>query len=459
MSAFVLRSRGVLGLVLGLQVLFAIEVAALYWLLPFSFGRPAPSLAPMLQNVVPGVVALRVTGVKKIPRELVPIAERPDNYRDHEPDTEQFRTGGSGVIIDPHLGHIITNNHVVENATDIDVGLSDGRHFPARIIGQDAGSDLALLKMEPTELPSIPVGNSDAVRVGDIVVAVGNPFGLEGTATLGIVSALRRSEIGHEVFEDYLQIDAQTNPGNSGGALVNYNGQLVGINTVIGGARGRGFTIGFAIPVNMAIAISREMLEHGRVRRGSTGFTVETLSQAGTEGVNHGAVVSRVVAGTSAASQGIKPGDIIVRAAGKPVRSAAEYMTRVSTVPIGGKIPIDIHADGKLRQVVLDVAPVPLEPTKVVLQDKLGDIAGLVVGDIMPGNVLYGHLNGAQILSVPTLSISRMAGLEVGDVIVGVDGGKISSTGELSSRIEQAGLQYRLDIVRNGTPAWVRMRR
>jgi S1-C subfamily serine protease len=458
----VLTRKGMLRLILGLHVLLAAEALILYWVLFPSFERTVLSVAPVLQNVMPAVVTLRVTGTRKISREVLPLAERPDEANDQAPETEVFRTGGSGVVIDPRLGYIITNSHVIENATDIDVGLSDGRHFSAQIVGRDIGSDLALLQIEAAKLPSIHIGDSDSVRVGDLVIAVGNPYGLEGTATLGIVSALMRTEIGHDSFEDYLQIDAQINPGNSGGALVNHRSELIGINTVVAGGRGRGFSIGFAIPINMARMISDEIAKHGRVRRGGTGLVVATLSHvagAKIEGVSHGAVVLRVVANTPAALQGIKPGDIVLRAANKPVRSAAEFRTRESMIPIGGKIPLVVLSGGSSKNLFLDVADVSLEPTKVVLQDKMGGVAGLVVADILPGNILYGELQGAQVVEVPPLSPSRFAGLEVGDVIVSVDGTKIFTAAELTSRIERAGLEYRLDLMRNQTPHWLRMRR
>jgi S1-C subfamily serine protease len=415
----------------------------------------------MLEKVIPAVVTLRVSGVKKVSREVIPLADRPDGYEEGPPETQSFRTGGSGVIIEARRGYVLTNDHVIEDETTIDVGLSDGRRFPAKVVGRDAGSDLALLHVEATDLPNLPMGNSDTVRVGDIIVAVGNPFGLEGTATQGIVSALMRTDIGHDSFEDYLQIDAQTNPGNSGGALVTDRGDLVGINTVVAGGRGRGFSIGFAVPINMARTVVGELAKHGHFRRGATGLVVETLSPEGAgklEGVAFGAVVIRVVANSPAAMHGIKPGDIVLQAANKPVRSAGEFMTREATVPLGGKIPLVIYSGGKKRNLTVETAHVSLPTTPVVLPETLGGMGGVVVGEILPGNPLYGNLRGTQILEVPPLSVAQLAGLEAGDVITRVDGNRTPSTADLVNRIEQAVPEYRIDIVRDGSPRWLRMR-
>ncbi|NJO21965.1 MAG: trypsin-like serine protease, partial [Sphingomonadales bacterium] len=224
---------------------------------------------------------------------------------------ETFRAGGSGVIVDAGNGYILTNNHVIENATRIEVGLSDGRRMLARLVGRDIGTDVAVVKVEETNLPSLAVGNSDEVRVGDVIMAVGNPFGLEGTATLGIVSALMRNEVGHEAFEDFMQIDAQINPGNSGGALVNIKGELVGINTAVAGGPDRNVGIGFAIPINMAKVVKGELIAHGRMRRGSLGLLVEDLAPeaapASMIGPKRGAVITRIISNSPGEKAGLKP--------------------------------------------------------------------------------------------------------------------------------------------------------
>ena len=444
----------------GAQMLVILRSPALAPL--FSSGTLGGSFAPMLEKVIPGVVTIRVTGEVYSSVEIEPRRDGPHPGPVRAAAKEPFRSGGSGVIVDPAQGYILTNNHVVENATKIDVGLSDGRRMLARLIGRDIGTDLAVIKVEPKSLPSIAIGDSDIVRVGDVVVAVGNPFGLEGTATLGIIGAVMRNEIGHESFEDYLQVDAQTNPGNSGGGLVNVKGELVGINTVVAGGRGQGYTIGFAIPINMARVIQAELVAHGRMRRGAPGIVVsdQTDDISYDDGpFIHGAVVTKVFAGSSAESAGIKPGDLVIKAANKPVRSAAEYMTRVSTVPVGSAIPLMLLSGGKARPVLVDVGTILVEPVTRTIRSPMGSIAGAVVGDILPGNVLYGDLRGAQILQLPATAPAYAAGFEVGDVIVKVEGERVRNTDELFRRLEQTGLQYRVDIVRKGLPAWMRIQK
>jgi serine protease DegQ len=456
----VITLRRTIGLLIALNVVICLQLAVLLWLMAPGIGRSFGSLASVLQRVRPAVVTLRVVGEKVVPIEFpargmeapLPLPVR----------KETFKTGGSGVIVDAALGYILTNNHVVEDAVALDVGLTDGRHFRAQVVGRDIGTDLALLKIDPRDLPPVSVGNSDRVRVGDVVVAVGSPFGLEGTATMGIVSAVMRTEIGHEAFEDYLQIDAQINKGNSGGALVNARGELIGINTVIAGGRGQGFTIGFAIPINMAMTIQKQIRMHGRMRRGFTGVAVKDLRPMDPDeivGVSPGAVVERVIAGTSAAAQGVKVGDIIVQVGNKPVRSAAEFMTRVSMVSVGSKISVLLHSDGRKRHLVLDVSALPMDAERKVLREQLGGIGGLVISDILPGNPLYGTARGVQIAEVPRASGAYAAGLEPGDVITGIDGDPTSTANDLVRRLEQAGLQYRLEIIRDGLPGWVRMSR
>lgn len=453
--------RRILYLLVGLNAFVAVELAILLWGNVPVVGRSIGSLASVLQRARPAVVTLRVTGEKAIPVEVPPRAGNGES-RIGQPSKEVVRTGGSGVIVDAREGHILTNNHVVEHATQIDVGIADGRHLPARLLGRDPGTDLALLKVEPKELPSIRIGNSDRARVGDVVVAVGSPFGLEGTATMGIVSAVMRTEIGHETFEDYFQIDAQINRGNSGGALVNAKGELIGINTVIAGGRGQAFTIGFAIPINMAMTIHDEIKRHGRMQRGFTGLIVRDFPNEGTgsiDGIHAGAVVDRVIPGTPTAAQNIKPGDIIIQAGGKPVRNAAEFMTRASLVPVWSHMPILLFSEGKRRHLRLAVTAAAMEPEKHILPERLGSAGGLTVGEILPGNPRYGTIRGVQLLDVPQTSPGYAAGLEPGDVLVSVDDARVTSVNELIKRIEQAALEYRLDIMRGGSPAWVRMKR
>ena len=389
----------------------------------------------MLEKVAPAVVTLRVTGERVPPVEVKPRQGGSGPRSLPVPEKEVFRSGGSGVIVDAANGYILTNNHVIENATTIDVGLTDGRRMLATLIGRDIGTDLAVIKVEAKALPSIVLGDSDAVRVGDFVAAVGNPFGLEGTATFGIVSAVMRTDIGHEAFEDYLQIDAQINPGNSGGALVNVKGELNRDERVREVLRGGMWSIGFAIPINMARLIQAELVTRGRMFRGTPGLIVEDLPRQSTipgpAGVAYGAIVKQVLPNSSAAAAMVKPGDVVVRVANKPVRNAAEYMTQVATVPAETQIPLVLYSDGKEKTILVTAWSVVLKPVEKVLPRQMGSISGAVVGDILPGNPLYGDIRGAQILSLPVRSPAYEAGVEAGDVIVGVDKAKVRTTNGL----------------------------
>jgi serine protease Do len=233
---------------------------------------------------------------------------------------------------------------------------------------------------------------------------------------------------------------------------------------VVGGAKAGGFTIGFAIPINMASVVQQEIIKNGRMHRGTVGLVVEDLpygeAQATGGAVNYGAVVKQVLSNTSAAQKGLKPGNVIVGAARKPVRSAAEYMTRVSTVPLGEQLPIEVYSNGKRTRIWLTVDATAVEPKKQTIGRDMGSMSGITVADIVPGNALYGDVRGAQIVGMPTIQLTNVTScFEVGDVIVAIGGVKVTTADDLLLRVEQAGVQYRVDIQRDGVPAWVRASR
>jgi serine protease DegQ len=420
---------------------------------------PQISFADVLARTIPAVVTIRVTSEEPVPIELNP-ADRANPPVALSP--RRGRSGGSGVIIDAANGYILTNNHVIDSAVQIEVVLSDGRLLRARLVGRDIGSDLAVVEVEDRRLQSLPVGNSDDVRVGDVVLAIGNPFGLEGTATMGIVSASMRSEIGHEAFEDFFQIDAVINPGNSGGALINTRGELIGINTATAGAAGN-VGIGFAIPINMARTIKDEIISHGRFRRGTLGLIVEDLSyeRAATlmSGTNRGAIVTAVVPRSPAALAGIAPGSIVTEIAGKPVRGAAEFRTRVVTVPLGTELSLVLRSGDRDRPYRLRTAEVSEPGPEYSLSMAQGGLDGLIVSDIAPGNPLFGNVRGSQVVRVTAGSRAERIGLLAGDVIVGIDDRDIRHTEHLYRYAERAGVSYRLRVQRKGVPNWLRVER
>ena len=424
---------------------------------------PVGSFAPMLARVIPAVVTVLVTGETAQPNELGLRGADGQPSPLPQPRKERFRSGGSGVIIDAERGHILTNNHVIADATQIEVSLSDGRRMLANLVGRDVGTDIAVIEVAERNLPGIPLGNSDRVRVGDVVLAVGNPFGLEGTATLGIVSALMRNEVGHEAFEDFMQIDAAINPGNSGGALVNVRGELIGINTAGPNDGGKASGIGFAIPINMARTIKTELVANGRMRRGSPGILVEDLTHELMmelrTALTRGAHITDIVPGSSAAKAGIKPGGIVTSIAGKPVRGRAEFVTRIATVPAGTTLAVVINESGQDKHYTLVASEIVLPPERHTLSAEFGNIAGAVVGDIRIGNPLFGIVRGAQVIEVPKKSGAYALGLEPNDVIVGLDNAAIRTPEDLPQRLGSAGMQYRIVIMRGGVPAWVRVTR
>jgi Do/DeqQ family serine protease len=447
---------------------FAIALSAGAALTPPAPAQMRPpdmqfSLAPMLEKVIPAVVSIRVTGERYRPIEIRPVSdEQRDVPTPPKVPREPFKAGGSGVIIKPEQGLIVTNNHVIADATTIMVALTDGRVFDARLVGRDVGTDVALLKIDAADLPSLPIGNSDELRVGDIVVAIGNPFGLESTATMGIVSALMRSDIGYEIFEDFVQTDATINPGNSGGALVNLKGELVAINTAIAGG-GRSIGIGFAIPANLARSVGQQLYKYGTVRRGGLGLLTQNLtadvSMALQLKTARGALVTRVVPGSPAEVGGIKAGDVVVRVGGRPVRGSDDYVTRVVNTPLDTFIDVEVISEGQPKLfslVVTELAPptpeVPVPPT-------LRGLDGAVLAPILLGSPFFGELRGAQVLRVEPKSAAYKTGLDPGDVIVGVENAEARTPEDVLQLAAAQQASYRLKIVRQRVPAWLRVER
>ncbi len=351
----------------------AILVAAALCVAPFRFllaGAPLPALAlplhalaPMLQRVTPGVVAISVKGWVKEENPLLkdPLFRHFFGLKKGQPIKREMQAAGSGVIIDAVRGYVLTNNHVVEHATRIEVTTKGGRHYRAKLLGRDPATDIALLQIPAEGLTAVPLGNSSRLEVGDFVLAIGNAFGLGQSVTSGIVSALGRSGLGIEGYEDFIQTDASINPGNSGGALVNLDGQLVGINTAILAPSGGNIGIGFAIPINMARAVMDQLIRYGNVERGLIGVAIEDLTPAlartlGTK-ERAGAAVMRVLPGSPAAQAGLKAKDVIVAVNGAPIRSATDLHDRIGLLRVGEEVALGVDRQGKLREFRLRIAP------------------------------------------------------------------------------------------------------
>ena len=314
-------------------------------------GADGFTIAPMLEKVTPAVVNIAVKSHTTVHNPLLqdPFFRQFFNMQD-APEQRVQMSAGSGVIIDAGRGLVVSNNHVVKGADEIMVTLKDRRRFRARLVGADPGTDIALLRIDGDNLTALPVGDSEALKVGDFVAAIGNPFGLGQTVTAGIVSALGRGGLKIEGYENFIQTDASINPGNSGGALVNFQGQLIGINTAIIGPSGGNVGIGFAVPSAMVKAVVKQLAENGEVRRGRLGVEIQdltpdladTFDTPAAGGPLEGALISKVLSGSPAASAGLRPGDIVTGIDGQPVRTAGDLRNRVGLLPVGTDVRLEV---------------------------------------------------------------------------------------------------------------------
>jgi len=341
---------------------------------PEFSGRKLPTLAPLVREITPSIV--NISGQGRV-KENNPLYREP-LFREFFDAPEQLerkiQAVGSGVIVDAQRGYVLTANHVVAQVSTVQVTTKDGRSFAAKLVGRDPGTDLAVLRLQsPQSLKSIPLGDSDRLEVGDFVIAVGNPFGLGQTVTSGLVSALGRTGLGKQGYEDFIQTDAPINPGNSGGALVNMRGELVGINTAIFSTGGGNVGIGFAVPINMARRVMEQIVEHGHVRRGRIGVSMRDLTPAvGTTGEDmEGAVIADVSRGSPAERGGIQKGDIVVAADGAPIRSAARLRNKLGLTSVGEHVQLTVKRKGVFHNV-----SVQLEPA--------GEITGTISGNRPP---------------------------------------------------------------------------
>ena len=329
-------------------------------------SRPAGSLSAPARQASPAVVSINTSKNSNSPKNHSQDPWFKFFYGEQE---EQNPAGlGSGVIVSPE-GHILTNNHVIEDADDIEVVLADGRRAAAKVIGTDPETDLALLKISLDKLPVIVLGQNQELQVGDVVLAIGNPFGVGQTVTSGIVSALGRSQLGINTFENFIQTDAAINPGNSGGALIDVNGHLMGINTAIFSRSGGSMGIGFAIPISTAKQVMQDLLKNGKVIRGWIGVEPQDMSpelaesfQLPSSGQNlpAGVVITGVLKNGPAASAGIRPGDVIVQVAGQPVRTVSDLLTQVASLKPG--IPAEVNVWRRQGEVHLRLTPTERPP-------------------------------------------------------------------------------------------------
>ncbi|MEM0704974.1 serine endoprotease DegQ [Enterobacter quasihormaechei] len=416
-----------------------------------------PSLAPMLEKVLPAVVSVQVEGTarqsQRIPEELKKYfgEEAPDQQ------AQPFEGLGSGVIIDAAKGYILTNNHVISQADKISVQLNDGREFDAKLIGGDDQSDIALLQVQnPSNLTQIAIADSDKLRVGDFAVAVGNPFGLGQTATSGIVSALGRSGLNLEGLENFIQTDASINRGNSGGALLNLNGELIGINTAILAPGGGSIGIGFAIPSNMAKTLSQQLIQFGEVKRGLLGIKGMEMSadiaKAFKLNVQRGAFVSEVLANSGSAKAGVKSGDVIVSLNDKPLSSFAELRSRIATTEPGAKVKLGLIREGK---------PLTVEVTldkSTSSSASAEQISPALQGATLSDGQLKNGTKGISVTNVEKSSPAAQTGLHQDDVIIGVNRTRVQSIAEMRKVLESKPAVIALQIIRGNDTLYILLR-
>jgi serine protease Do/serine protease DegQ len=449
---FVVRSI-LLAMTLGLTVYTSHAVAEL----PYSVdGEELPSLAPMIEKTRPAVVNIATRGsvdIQKHPLLNDPLFRRFFKGFENLPQRKEVKSLGSGVIIDAEAGHIVTNFHVIDGADEISVTLHDGQQLEATIVGSDPEADVAILKVTHEGLVSIPFADSSSLRVGDFAVAIGNPFGLGQTVTSGIVSALGRTGLGIEGYEDFIQTDASINPGNSGGALVNLRGELIGINTAILASSGTGNVgIGFAIPINMVRELTNQLIEYGEVRRGMLGVIMQNLTpdlaRAFGLDVHQGVVISQVVENSAASKAGLQAGDVIADINGVSVKSASAMRNMVGLMRVGEKMDITVIRDGdekKLTAYIEDEVEQSIAGEKISLKlsgaeiesHDEGDNQYLVVSEVLRGSSAWN------------------ARLRKGDVIISVNRKLVKTLDDLRNAVSMKDQQILLNVQRGQTALFI----
>jgi len=404
-------------------VLIAATPFASHAALPVSIdGQPLPSLAPMLEKVTPAVVNI---STKTRVQVRDPYFDDP-LFRQFfglqgSPRSRVEQSLGSGVIVDAAKGYILTNNHVVGGADDITVTLQDGRDFKGKLVGTDPDTDVAVVQIQGTNLQALPLADSAHLRVGDFVVAVGDPFGLGQTVTSGIVSALGRSGLGGTGYQNFIQTDASINPGNSGGALVNLRGELVGINTMIFSPSGGNVGIGFAIPTNLSTDVMKQLIATGKVNRGNLGVETQDITPriAKVLGLkdSNGAVVTRVNSGSAADSADIQVGDVITALDGKPLRNAQDLRNAEGLLPLGSTVTLAVQRNGAVRNVSAKLVPEKLATVDGAKLD--ARLAGVTFSEL-PQNLRAQGLGGVSVSGVRAGSRAAQAGLQANDMVIGI---------------------------------------
>lgn len=423
-------------------------------------GQALPSLAPMLERAMPAVVSVNT---KQVVRVRNPFFDDPF-FRRLFPQVPQERINeslGSGVIIDAAKGYVLTNHHVIENADDVQVTLADGRTVKAEFLGSDRDTDIALIRIPADKLTALPLGDSEQLRVGDFVVAIGNPFGFSQTVTSGIVSAVGRSGIRGLGYQNFIQTDASINPGNSGGALVNLAGQLIGINTASFNPQGSmagNIGLGLAIPSNLARDVVEQLITKGVVVRGTLGIETQNLSAQIAQGLGlaeaRGALVTRVLAGSGAAAAGVKAGDVITAINGQRVDNAQALHNYEGLQAPGRSVELEVRRDGKPLQLKATLKEQPRAVGGDTLDPRL---SGATFVDL-PESLRQSGLSGVQVSEVARGSRAAQSGLASGDIVLAASSGEFVDLASWRASFSPRPQQLVLRIVRGNTPGQLLMR-
>jgi serine protease Do/serine protease DegQ len=417
--------------------------------------KTMPSLAPMLEKTTPAVVSIAVKGTHEVKQNVPNIFRFFGNPNQNPNQAQQrpFRGLGSGVIIDAKEGYIVTNNHVIEKADEILITLKDGRQIEAKKIGSDADSDIALLQIDADDLTEMKIADSDKLRVGDFAIAIGSPFGLGQTVTSGIVSALGRSGLNIEDYEDFIQTDAAINSGNSGGALVNLRGELIGINTAILGPNGGNIGIGFAIPSNMMNNLSKQIIEFGEVHRGVLGVSGRSLnseiSKAMELDTSQGGFIEQVMPDSAADEAGIKPGDVITKVNGKSIKTFNELRGKIGSIGAGKKVALTVVRNGKEKE--FDVT---------LKQSPANNVAAATIHPMFEGAKLENNSNnnGVMVSEVEEGSQAALVGLQSGDLITAINRTRINNVADLRGYLKDKKGVFAVNIIRDNYAQYLMIR-
>jgi Do/DeqQ family serine protease len=422
-----------------------------------SQGEQLPTLAPMLKKASPAVVNISVKSTQVVNNPLMndPFFRHFFNIPKNHQQQKKSSSAGSGVIINAENGTVMTNYHVIKNADEIIIGLSDGRSFEAKLIGSDPEVDIAILSIDAEDLTALSIADSNQLEVGDFVVAIGNPFGLGQTVTTGIISALERTGLGIEGYENFIQTDASINPGNSGGALVNLRGELVGINTAIIAPSGGNVGIGFAIPTNMAMLSKEQIIKHGEVKRGKLGIYIQDLNPELAEAFDldkqqKGVLITNVEDGSSAEKAGIIAEDIIIAVNGQATKTAASLRNAIGLRPIGETIKVTLLRNGKKKKLNVKI-------------EARGEVAtNGVKGSALPpkleGLELQSTQDGLLVTGITPQSPAINSGLRTKDLIIAVNRIRVQNIEDIHKASKKKKGFTLLQVIRNGTTLFLVVR-